>query len=77
MAVFMVCEIGERMKNEFDIFYETLVQSNWYTYPIEMRQIFAIVLQNAQKPVIVQGFASTFCVRDYFRMVITFFLKSN
>lgn len=70
MAIFLVCEIGERMTKEFSAFNESLILSDWYTYPIGMRRIFALILANAQKPVIVQGFASTFCVREYFRLVI-------
>lgn len=73
----MVCEIGERMTKEFHAFYEALLESNWYTYPMEMRQIFALVLANAQKPVIVQGFGSTFCMREYFRLVILNLFKLN
>lgn len=61
------------MTKEFHAFYEALLESNWYIYPMEMRQIFALVLANAQKPVIVQGFGSTFCMREYFRLVISFF----
>lgn len=73
MAVFLVCEIGERVTIEFDAFNESLILSDWYTYPIEMRRIFALVLSNAQKPVIVRGFGNTFCVREYFRLVIVWF----
>lgn len=73
MAIFLVCEIGERLTKEFSAFEESLIQSDWYAYPNGMRRIFALILANAQKPVIVQGFGSTFCVREYFRLVIALF----
>lgn len=78
VAIFVICELGQRLTNTFDSFNDTLYQSNWYSFPIEIRRTFTIVLTNAQKPVIVQGYASTFCVREYFRLVIVhFFLPSK
>ena len=76
VAIFIVSEIGERMTSVFILFNESLYQSDWYTFPVELRRIFTMVLANAQKPVIVQGYASTYCVREYFRLVTIYSQKS-
>lgn len=72
VAIFVVCEIGERATAAYASFDYTLCQCDWYLYPIKMQRMFLMVSANAQKPVIIQGFASTLCTREYFRLVIPF-----
>lgn len=70
VAIFIVCELGERMSNMFKSFNETLYQSNWYEFPIEIRRMFALVLMDAQQTVMIEGFANTLCARKSFKKVI-------
>lgn len=53
------------------MFNETLYQSNFYEFPIEIRKMFVIVLMEAQKTVMIEGFAHTLCARKSFKKVIS------
>lgn len=69
VIIFIVCELGQRLTNEFDTYNHTLYQCNWYAFPIELRHMFIVVLMNAQQPVVIKGFADTLCARESFEKV--------
>lgn len=69
VAIFIVCELGERFSNMFKLFSEELWSSNWYEFPIEIRRMFVMVLAESQQTVMIEGFASTLCARVSFKKV--------
>lgn len=77
VQLFFVCEIGERVSQEFEMFDETLYQSKWYLFPIELQRMLVIVVSNAQQSVFVQGFGNILCTRDSFKRVRLFFCREK
>lgn len=69
VIIFVICEFGELVTNQFDMFNMKLDQCKWYKFPIKMQRIFVIVTVNAQQPVIIQGFANVVCARQTFKSV--------
>lgn len=63
------CEIGERIQSEFMKLDFAISQFNWHLFPYDIRKILPIIIQNAQKPVLIQWFGSISCVRDVFKKV--------
>lgn len=55
---------------QFENFNNELDKCNWYTFPIEFQKMYIIVVQNAQKPVIIYGFGNIFCMRDAMKKVL-------
>lgn len=41
---FFICEHGERMTNDFDMFGEELKRRDWHTLPIQMKRMYLIFL---------------------------------
>lgn len=69
MSVFLFCELGEQVAKQFKIFEDELCECNWYSFPIEMQQMFPIVIMNTQQPVNIRGYGNTLCTREAFRKV--------
>lgn len=68
--ILCICECGEMITNQFNMFRNELDQTSWYLYPIEMQRMLVIVMANAQQPTIISGFGNAVCVRDSFKKVI-------
>lgn len=67
--VFVACELGQRIADAFDGIDLTIQQFDWYSFPIEMKQMLPIIILNAQQPVSVACFGSIICTRDVFKNV--------
>ena len=67
--IFMICEPGERMSNEFDVFGEELGRCNWYLLSPEMQRIYLIFLLDTQQPVNMKSYGNVLCTRDTFKKV--------
>lgn len=63
------CELGEMITTRFETFKDALDQCNWHLFPIEMQQMFVIVMVNAQQSTIVRGYGNTPCARAAFKKV--------
>lgn len=68
--LFIYCEAGERVMNEFNAFHEKLCQCRWYAFSVEVQQIYLTTSSCTQEPVVIHGFANTACTRDAFKRVI-------
>lgn len=66
VVMFIICALGERITDACDSFNVVLCQCDWYSHPIEMQQIFVMMLMNAQQPVKMKGFANTLCAHESF-----------
>lgn len=69
VLIFIFCELGERVTQQFNEFNEQFCQCNWYLFPIEMQRMFIIVISNTQRPAIIEGYANIVCTRDAFKQV--------
>ena len=65
----LVCELGERVNINFELFNNVLNQCDWHLFSIEMQRMYVIIMMNAQQPIIVQGFGNFPCNRETFKRV--------
>lgn len=73
--IFFLCELGEKVTYQFNVFNEKVGDCKWYSFSIEMQRVYLIVLAGAQDPAIVQGYADTVCTRDAFKNVTLNFIS--
>lgn len=64
-----MCEFGEIVSNQFNVFDGTLCQCNWYAFPIEMQRLLVTFMTSTQRPAIIRGYANTEFTRDAFKSV--------
>lgn len=69
VALFFVCEFGQRVTNQFELFGEELEQCDWDTLPIEMQRMYVIFLSGTQQPVNVACYFNVLCTREIFQTV--------
>lgn len=68
------CEIGQQfVAEQFELFNDVLVQSNWYLFPIDVQQMVSVLMVNAQQPMYIRGFGNVICAREAFKSVNTCF----
>ena len=72
-TIFFVCELGEKVTHQFNLFNEEICNCDWFLFPIEIQRIFLIVLLGAQQPAVIQGYANTTCTRDTFKNVTIYY----
>lgn len=65
----LICEFGEMVRNEFEIFDNEICQCNWYYFPIKIQRMFVIVIANTQQLEILQAFGNIPCTREIFKKV--------
>lgn len=75
--IFICCNIGEMMTNQFKIFDEQLYQCNWYSFSIGMQKIFAIFMSFSRQPAVVHGFGNIEMTRITFKEVLIPSMKIN
>lgn len=68
-AVFVACEVGERLTSLFIEIDAKVENMKWYLFPIEVQRVLPIVMVNVQEKIIVECFGSFTCVRDSFKKV--------
>lgn len=74
IAIFVSCELSERMSMRFDEIKETINQSNWYSFPIEVQRMLPPVLMYTQEPIFLHGFGrfgTLTLTRETFKKVIS------
>lgn len=69
--IFLFCEFGEHVTQQFEKLNESFYQCDWYLLPIEMQRMFAVILIDTEKLAIIRGYANTACTRESFKMVIS------
>lgn len=77
-STFTFCFIGEVMKNQFDTYNETLCNTNWYFFSLEMQQMLMIFLKIVQQSATIHGSGNVVCTREVFKRVsVENTLRSN
>lgn len=69
--VAIICELCERMSDEFEEFRVQIMTFKWYSVPIEMRKMLVIIMQTAQKPIEFECFGSISCNRETLAKVLS------
>lgn len=70
ILIFFLCEFGEIVATQFDMFYVEFPKCNWYLLPIEMQRVLLIVLADI-KPISIRGYGGVMCTRVTFKKVCT------
>lgn len=73
---FLYCELGEMIKNEFNIFNEELCQCKWYLFSIDVQRMILIFMSDAQQPMLLRGYGNIVCTRNSFKNVIFFRIQN-
>lgn len=68
-VIFLYCELGEMVINQFNGFEKDLCQCKWYLFPIEIQQMLLIFVADAQHPISIRGYGNIVCTRDAFKSV--------
>lgn len=73
---FSICELGEQVNHQFEIFGEELERCNWNNLPTELQRMYLIFLSDIQQPVNIQSYGGIICSRDTFEKVFTSIMRS-
>lgn len=58
-----VCNLGQNMTDQFDELSEELHQCNWYSFPLGLQKMYAILVHNAQQKMCLKGDGNLQCSR--------------
>lgn len=67
--VLIVCELGQRVSNEFSEISHIIEQFEWYLFSVEMQKRLPIIIINAQEAVVIKCFGSIISDRETFKKV--------
>lgn len=67
--IIILCEPGERVTNQFEMFGEELERRTWYKLPIDMQRIYVIFLVNTQQDLSIECYGGTQCTRETLKKV--------
>lgn len=68
-TVFIICELGQRMNNDFHEIHNTIDRLDWYLFPIKIQRMLPTIIANAQQPILLECFGSITCTRETFKKV--------
>lgn len=66
---FLFCYFGHNVSHRFMGIGDSAYDLDWHLYPLEIRKHLPLMIQAAQNPVYLQGFANVQCTRESFRKV--------
>lgn len=69
MILFLLCEPGARVTNQFEEFGDELSQCPWYSLTTEMQRMYVIFLTDSQRPANLSSYGGIVCERDTFKKV--------
>lgn len=69
IAIFGICEYGERLRETFNEISDAYNQLAFYLYPCDVQHMLTTLLMVAQKPVELEVFGSIVCGRITFKNV--------
>lgn len=69
LQIFIFCELGDRITDQFNKIPNAIYHRNWYTFLKEIQRMIPMILMAAQQPVALQGFANLKFIRESFRKV--------
>lgn len=69
VIVFVECELGQRMSNEFGGIGFTIDKLDWYLFPIDVQRMLCVIIANAQQTISLECFGSMTCTRELFKQV--------
>lgn len=71
--IFLICEPGKRVTDQFELFGKELERCDWHLLPIDMQRMFVIFLSNIQQSVHIRSYGDIKCSRELFKEVLSEF----
>lgn len=75
MFLFLMCEPGSKMTNEYEMFGDEIDQCNWYLLPTHMQQMYLIFLSDTQNDVEICSYGNITCNRETSKRVFIIRLR--
>lgn len=69
VANFLFCEFGENVTSHFNELHNTLCQTEWNLYPIDIQRLLPIIMMSTRKEIILEGFGGVQLTRQAFETV--------
>lgn len=69
MEIFLICESGERVTAQFELFGKEFERCNWYKLSLGLQRLYMVFLSDIQKPINIRSFAGIRCTRDTLKNV--------
>lgn len=70
VLIFLICEPGERVTNQFGLFGAELKRCNWYVLSIDMQRMYVTFLLDTQQSINIQSYGGIQCTRETLKTVI-------
>lgn len=67
--IFLFCELGERLTEQFDEIDKEILNIEWYTFPTDVQKVILMVMNATKRPVMLCGIGSIRCTRMGFKDV--------
>lgn len=68
-SVFIICEVGEQLKNRFIQIDHSFEQLKWYLFPVDVQKLLPLIIANIQQEATIACFGSLSCTRELFEKV--------
>lgn len=75
LDIFVYCNFGESVTDEFIEIYNGVCQLDWYLIPMEFRKCLPYIMLITHEPVILHGFGQFLCTREAFKNVSRIIIK--
>lgn len=70
VVMLLFCFLGEMVTHQFNMFNETLNNTNWYLFPNELQRMLVIFMSITQQSTLIRGYGNNECTRDAFKQVL-------
>lgn len=67
--VFLFCELGQRLTDQFNEIDKEINRFDWFKFPLRVRKVLPIIMNGTQSLVEIKGFGNIPCSRDSFQNV--------
>lgn len=69
VQIFLICDFGHKVCNQFIALEDSIYRINWYLLPIDLQRFLLIIMIASQKSVEIRGFGNISCTRETFKKV--------
>lgn len=69
--MYILCQFGQQLTDQFFHFEHTIYECQWYTFPVNtQKRYFTMIMSASQKPVELKGYGNVRCSFETFKNVI-------
>lgn len=67
--IFILCELGERLMEQFAKIDHEILKLDWYQFPTDIQKMLPTIMNGTQPPVMLRGISNILCTRETFKYV--------